>query len=219
MLAVAACKNAGYPRQRPWAFVSAWFDEAPTRKVFGVSSGCSWRTRRWRRSADVLRSCESLDDEHRCAAVPAHEGGPDAVSSAVVAGFSDRWLWPVMQKFTSGGDVSLAVGVGEQPVVTDAMETRWQHMQQESAHELVGRHGHGFVASTPMFAVVLPTERDAAIVTRNESRVRDRDPMRVARQVGEHRLGSCEWALRVDHPLALSQWHEPVGKGIGVGQI
>jgi len=58
------------------AFVSAWFDEAPTGKVFGVSSGYSWRTRRWRRTADVLRSCESLDDKHRCAAVSANEGGP-----------------------------------------------------------------------------------------------------------------------------------------------
>ena len=43
--------------------------------------------------------------------------------------------------------------------------------------------------------------------------------MRVARQVGQHRLGSCEGALGVDHPLALSQRHEPVGEGSGVGQI
>ena len=77
MLAVVACKNAGYPRQCPWAFVSAWFDEAPTGKVFGVSSGCPWRTRRWRRCADVLRSRESLDDEHRSTTVSAHEGGPN----------------------------------------------------------------------------------------------------------------------------------------------
>src|ERR1700674_5440253 len=124
MLAVAACKNAGYPRQRPWAFVSAWFDEAPTRKVFGVSSGCSWRTRRRRRSADVLRSCESLDDEHRCAGVPAQEGGPDAVSSAVVAGFSGRWRWRLMRNFASGGYVGLAIGFGEQPVIANAMETQ-----------------------------------------------------------------------------------------------
>lgn len=39
ILAVVACKSPGYLRQRPWAFVSARFDEAPTGKVFGVSSG------------------------------------------------------------------------------------------------------------------------------------------------------------------------------------
>ena len=43
--------------------------------------------------------------------------------------------------------------------------------------------------------------------------------MGVARQIGEHRLGSGEGALGVDHPLALSQRHEPIGEGIGVGQI
>ena len=35
ILAVVACKNAEYPRQWPWAVVSAWFDEAPTGQVFG----------------------------------------------------------------------------------------------------------------------------------------------------------------------------------------
>src|ERR1700722_8892676 len=43
--------------------------------------------------------------------------------------------------------------------------------------------------------------------------------MRVARQIGEHLLGSCEGTFGVDHPLALSQWHEPIGEGLGIGQI
>src|SRR5579859_2880369 len=33
------------------------------------------------------------------------------------------------------------------------------------------------------------------------------------------RTPCTSWALRVDHPLALSQWQEPVGKGTGLGQI
>jgi hypothetical protein len=32
-------------------------------------------------------------------------------------------------------------------------------------------------------------------------------------------LGSGEGALGVDDPLALSQRHEPVGEGLGIGQI
>ena len=43
--------------------------------------------------------------------------------------------------------------------------------------------------------------------------------MGVARQIGENLLGSCERALGVDHPLALTQRYEPVGEGLGVGQI
>jgi hypothetical protein len=109
ILAVVACKNAGYPGQLPWAFVPAWFDEAPTGKA-GVSSGCSWRTRRWRRSADVLRSCESLDDEHRSTTVSAHESGPNGAGCGGVGG-NDRER--LMQSLASDGDVSLAVRVGE----------------------------------------------------------------------------------------------------------
>ena len=92
-------------------------------------------------------------------------------------------------------------------------------MQQEAAHELLGRQGHGFVAGSAVFAIVLPTEGDAAVVQCHEARVGDRDPMGVARQIGENLSRSCEGALGVDHPLALTHWCEPVGEGIGIGQI
>lgn len=46
-------------------------------------------------------------------------------------------------------------------------------MQQEATHELVGRHGYGFIAGAPVFAVVLPTERDVAVVRGHEARVGD----------------------------------------------
>lgn len=44
-------------------------------------------------------------------------------------------------------------------------------MQQEAAHELCGGQCHGFEASAPVFAVVLPAEHDAAIVQGNKARV------------------------------------------------
>ena len=43
--------------------------------------------------------------------------------------------------------------------------------------------------------------------------------MGVAGQIGENLLRSCEGALGIDHPLALAQRCEPIGEGIGVGQI
>jgi hypothetical protein len=71
----------------------------------------------------VLSSGEGLDDEHRGAAVSAHEGGPDAVVvGATVTRLSGKgWRW-LMQKLASGGDVELAVG--EKAVVADAMKAR-----------------------------------------------------------------------------------------------
>jgi hypothetical protein len=100
---------------------------------------------------------EGRDDEHRGAAVSAHEGGPGAtVIGAAIAGVSGRRGWRLMQQLASGGDIVLAVGVGEQAIVSDAMKARGQDMQQEAAHELRGRQGHGFVACPPVFPVVLP---------------------------------------------------------------
>ena len=112
-----------------------------------------------------------------------------------------RWL---MQKIASGGDVVLAVGVGEKAVVADPMKARGQHVQQEAAHELIGLQGHGFVARASVFAVVLPAEGDATIIEGEKPRVGDRHPMGVARQIGENLLRSCERALGVDDPLALA---------------
>ena len=74
-----------------------------------------------------------------------------------------------MQKFASGGDVALAVSVGEQSVMTDAVKATRQDVQQEAAHELLGRQAHRFVARASMFAVVLPAERDATIVQCHEA--------------------------------------------------
>src|SRR6266850_8613728 len=74
--AVGASKNEAYCEGRQRAFVSARFDEAPTRGFCGVRGGCSWCS--WR-SADVLRAGESRDDEHWGPAVWAHEGGSYAV--------------------------------------------------------------------------------------------------------------------------------------------
>jgi hypothetical protein len=71
----------------------------------------------------VLSACEGLDDEHRRAAVSAHKSGPGAlVIDAVIGGVRWRGL---MQKIASGGDLALAVGVGEQSSRTAATLFRW----------------------------------------------------------------------------------------------
>ena len=164
-------------------------------------------------------ACEGLDDEHRGAAVPADEGGLDggvAVEGfAAVRGSLDLRL---MQQFTHRRDMALSVGVGEQSVVTDAMKTGGQYVQQEAAHELVGTQGHRFVTRPTVSSVVLPPEGDPALITGDKPTVGDRDPMGIARQIGEHRFGSSEGALGIDHPLALAQRREPVGEGLRVRQ-
>ena len=132
------------------------------------------------RSADVLSAREGLDDEHRGAAVPAHECRPRVtVIDAVNRVGGRRGRWP-MQERSSGRDIALAVGVGEQAVVSDAMKSRGQHVQQEATHELLALQRHGFVACPAVLAVVLPAEGDAAIIMGDEAGVGDGDPVRVA---------------------------------------
>jgi hypothetical protein len=103
--------------------------------------------------------------------------------------------------------------------LADAMESRRADVQQEAAHKLLGAQGHGFVARATLGAVVLRAEGGAPIIKCQESRVGDRHSMGVARQIGEHCLGSGEGVLGVDHPLALARRSEPVGERFGVGQI
>ena len=66
--------------------------------------------------------------------------------------------------------------------------TRW------AANELVDIEGHKLVASGALGAVILPSECHAFAVERTEPTVGNGDPVRVARQIGEHRFGSA--ALR-----------------------
>ena len=61
-------------------------------------------------------------------------------------------------------DVVGPVGIGEEAVVTDAMKSVGQHMDQEAADELVGVERHELVASLALGSVILPFERHALAV-------------------------------------------------------
>ncbi len=98
-------------------------------------------------------------------------------------------------------DVVGAGAIGEQAVVTDAMESTGQHMDEEAADELVGRERHGLLSFTPLGAIVLPLEGHAGIVERDQAAVGDGDTMGVAREIRQYGLRSAEWTLAVDDPF------------------
>src|SRR5258708_17028580 len=52
------------------------------------------------------------------------------------------------------------MAVGEQAVVTDAMEAGWEDVEQEAAHELAGVETHDLAPMTAVLAIVLPVETD-----------------------------------------------------------
>ena len=94
--------------------------------------------------------------------------------------------------------------VGEQAVVADAVEACGQHMDEKAPDELGRGQGHGLVTMTPLGTIVFPLKGDTAFIAGNEPAVADGDPMGVARQIGEHGLGSGERALGIDHPVGLA---------------
>jgi len=159
---------------------------------------------------------EGLDDDHRCTTVRADEGG-------LQVGYGCRGRL----RFGDGDDVQQfarlcemlpASGIGEQPVVANAVEAAGQNVQQEAAHELIGSECHRLVARLPGGAVVLAAEGDATCIERQQTLVGDRDPVRVAGQIGEHRGGPGERALGVDDPFALAQRREPLRERARVGE-
>ena len=69
------------------------------------------------------------------------------------------------EQLASARDIGGAVfAVGEQPVVTDAMQALGQHMDQEAPDKLMRWQRHGLVPAGPLDPVILPLEGDAGLV-------------------------------------------------------
>jgi len=96
------------------------------------------------------------------------------------------------QRLAGAGEVGPAATAGEQAVVADAMEALGQDAEQKAADELAGCEGHRARAGVPVAAVVLVAEGDTARGEGREPAVGDGDAVGVAREVGQHALGSGE---------------------------
>lgn len=78
-------------------------------------------------------------------------------------------------------------------------------MQQEAPHELLGTERHGLVAGAAVLAVILPAERDAALIEGDEPAVGDRDPVGITGEVGKDCGRTCEGTLGIYDPFHLTQ--------------
>jgi len=104
------------------------------------------------------------------------------------------------QQFAGASNVALAGRAGEQAVVADAMEAARQDMQEEAADELVRVERHDLLPFGTAPTIILVPEGDASFAEGDQAPVRDRDPVRVARQIGEHGFRSGKRRLGIDHP-------------------
>src|ERR1700676_1415715 len=108
---------------------------------------------------------EGLDDDHAAAAAWAwlrqHAG---LVWFGGAVGLVRRRAGQYGEQLAGARDVSRAMAIGEQPIVTDAIHAFGRAMNQEAPDELVILQHHGLVATGPFDPVVLPPEGDAGLI-------------------------------------------------------
>lgn len=100
----------------------------------------------------------------------------------------------------------------------DAVKAAWQDVEQEAADELVRRERHDALPFGTVATVVLVAEGDAGLVERNQTSVRDGDPVGIAREIGEHGLGAGERRLGIDHEPLLPDRGEVAQEQTVVGE-
>ena len=117
------------------------------------------------------------------------------------------------QELAALSEPELAVAVGEEAEVADALESRGESVEEKAADELLGgeRHAAGFVLV--FVAVVLPLERDFTVVHRLEAIVGDGGTVGITAEVSERLLGSAERRFGVDDPVASAQGGEVSPEG------
>ena len=143
---------------------------------------------------------EGLDNDHTAAAVWA---GMRIIAIGGIGRFG-LVLWDG-EHLAGARDVVGAGGFGQQAVMADAVESVWQHMDQETADELVGCERHHLVSIAAFDPVVLPLESNGLVVECDQAAVGDGDAVGVAREIGQHCLGSAEGTLRIDDPFGFVQ--------------
>ena len=67
--------------------------------------------------------------------------------------------------------------------------------------------------------LVFPFEGDALVGARDQAAVGDGNAVGLTAEIGEHRLGSGEGALGIDHPIDVAQRAEIIGEVSGIGKM
>jgi hypothetical protein len=97
--------------------------------------------------------------------------------------------------------------MSHQPEVADADESRRQHVQKESAQELIDSQRHQTLLI--LVSGIAPAESDAAIGERDQAMVRDRHTMGVLAEIAKCMLRAAKRTFRVNHPLGAEQRTKP----------
>jgi hypothetical protein len=108
------------------------------------------------------------------------------------------------EQFPAALKLAGAVTVAEEAIISDAVKSVRQHMDQEAADKLLAVEGHRLLAVA--VPVILPPKRNLAVVHRQQPVVGDGDSVGVAADIVENLRRSGEGPLREDHPFGFPKW-------------
>ena len=100
--------------------------------------------------------------------------------------------------------------------IADADESSRQHVQQESAQELVDGQRHQTLLA--VVSGIAPAKSDHAIGKSDQPMVGNGHTMGVLAEITERVLGTAEWTFGINHPWGAEQGTEPGGEGLGILQ-
>jgi len=167
----------------------------------------------------LLAAHEGLDDAHAGAAAWAGTVGRFWLFRLGVGGLDgiDWNEWNRQQRADACNILGAGLA-GEETVVSDAVEARWQDVHEKTADELVGIERHELVSLGALDPIILPLESDALVIECDKATVGDGDAVSVACEVAQDFLGAPKWLFAVDDPLCVAQRCQISGEASGIGE-
>lgn len=111
--------------------------------------------------------------------------------------FDRRWL--DIEQSSAQVQLHLPVAIGKKSVMSNAVETVWQSVKQETANELIGIERHHLLLAA--VAIVPPSECDTIAIDTNEAGIGDCDTVCVTSEIGQNLFGSRKWRLCIYDPV------------------
>ena len=116
------------------------------------------------------------------------------------------------------GDGAGASGIGEEPVMSDAVKAIGQDVKEEAADKLVCIERHDAVTGPSVAPVIFPFEADTLAIERDEPGIGDGDAMSVAGEIREHLIWAGEGTLGIDKPIHAAKRLEEFPEGAGIAK-
>jgi hypothetical protein len=118
------------------------------------------------------------------------------------------------QQLAAKGELGFPVAMAQKAVVTDALKTVGEDMEQEAANEFFGFQGHGFLLV--VMPIIFPLEGDLAVLDAKQAVIGDGHAMGVPAEVVEDLCRTAEGWFGIDHPLEVAKRLQVLGKSSGV---